>query len=109
MTKSIFKVNDLNFNTEIIQAKIPSLIDFWAPWCGPCKAIIPHIKIIEKKFAGKIKVAKLNIDESPQVAKKFAIRSIPTLMFFKNGNAIDQIIGAVSQANIEKMINRHID
>ena len=109
MPENILKVNDQNFNIELARTKLPLLVDFWAPWCAPCKAINPYIEIIEKKFIGKIKVAKLNIDENPQIAKKFAISSIPTLLFFKNSIPIDQIIGAVSQINIEEMINKHIN
>ncbi len=108
MAENITQVNDQNFDTEITQNNLPSLIDFWAQWCAPCKAIAPHMEAVAQKFAGKIKVAKLNIDDSPQTASKFGIRSIPTLLFFKDGNPIDQTVGAVSQANIEEMINRHL-
>lgn len=97
-------VNDKNFQTEVIESNIPVLVDFWAIWCGPCKMIAPLIDEIAEEYKDKLKVAKLDVDANQQTSMQFGIRSIPTLLIFKDGKVVDQIIGAVPKRNlIEKL------
>jgi thioredoxin 1 len=98
------ELDDKSFQAEIIKAKLPAMVDFWATWCGPCRAIAPHVEALAKAYDGKLVVGKLNIDDSPAVAKKYNVMSIPTLLFFRDGKVAAQIVGAVSKAAIEKTI-----
>ena len=91
----IVSYNDSNFNQEVLGSEIPVLIDFWAEWCAPCKLIVPIIEEISEEFAGKLKVGKLDVDNNPKVSMNYGIRSIPTLLIFKDGKPYDTIIGAV--------------
>lgn len=97
-----------NFQDEVINADIPVLIDFWAPWCGPCKAIAPVVEEIAKDFSGKIKVCKLNVDEAPEIATQYAVMSIPTLMLIKDGKVMETKIGAMSKGDITKLIAPYV-
>jgi thioredoxin 1 len=101
-------INDGNFNEEVLQSDLPVLVDFWAPWCGPCLAIAPLVEELTKEYRGRIKVAKMNVDENPQVPSSFGIRGIPTLILFKGGKAVNQIIGAVPKARLKSMIEESI-
>ena len=102
----IVHVTDANFEAEVINSDIPVLVDFWAVWCGPCRAVAPTIAELASEYDGKVKIAKMNVDENPVTPGKFAIRAIPTLILFKNGNIVDQITGAVGKPAIEAAISK---
>ena len=95
-------VTDTNFEAEVLKGNLPVVVDFWAEWCGPCKMIAPVLDELAGEFEGKVKVTKLNVDENPEVSSKFNVRSIPTLMFFKGGKVVDQVIGAKSKGDFMK-------
>ena len=103
---SIIELSDAEFETEVINSDKPVLIDFWAPWCGPCRMVSPLVEEIADEFSGRVKVAKLNVDDNPQTTMKFGIRSIPTIMLFKDGEVLDQIIGAVPKSELENLVNK---
>ncbi|MDD3296993.1 MAG: thioredoxin [Candidatus Omnitrophica bacterium] len=98
------RVTDSNFKQEVLDAQLPVLVDFWAPWCAPCNMIAPTVKKIAEKYSGRVKVCKLNVDEGRDIASTYGIRGIPTLMFFKDGNPVDTIVGVVSESEIEAKI-----
>ena len=108
MSQGIVNVTDDSFENEVLKASGPVLVDYWAEWCGPCKMIAPVLEEIAKDYAGKIKVAKLNIDENPQTPPKFGIRGIPTLMLFKNGSVEATKVGAVSKSQLTAFIDSNI-
>eukprot|EP01156_Anaeramoeba_ignava_P001320 Anaeramoba_ignava/a1343_88.p1 GENE.a1343_88~~a1343_88.p1 ORF type:complete len:107 (+),score=8.49 a1343_88:296-616(+) len=101
-------VNDANFDQVVLNSDIPVLVDLWAPWCGPCKALTPTIDELAVEMKGKVNIVKVNVDESPQVATKFQVMSIPTLLLFKDGQVQEQIIGLVPKAKIEEKLNQYI-
>ncbi|PIE65292.1 MAG: thioredoxin [Desulfobacterales bacterium] len=98
-------LDDTEFDSALTSAQ-PILVDFWAPWCGPCKAIGPVIEELAEEYEGKISIAKMNVDENPATPGKFGIRAIPTLILFKDGEVVDQITGAVSKAQLVDLINK---
>ncbi len=100
--------NDLNFDQEVLSSDVPVIVDFWAPWCGPCKMVAPVIDEIAREYMGKLKVVKINTDENQEVASRYGIRSIPTLGIFSNGKVVDGIIGAVPKYLIENKIKPYI-
>lgn len=103
----MFEFTDANFEQEVIQSNIPVLVDFWAVWCGPCKMIAPYVEELAGEYEGKVKVGKLDVDNNQQVSIKYGIRSIPALLIFRNGEVVDQIIGAVPKKQIaEKLENQ---
>jgi thioredoxin 1 len=103
---SLIHVNDKNFASEVLNATLPVLVDFWATWCGPCRSISPIIEELAKEFTGKVKVTKLNVDESPATPSQYGVRGIPTLILFKGGKILDQIVGAVPKARLKSMIEK---
>jgi thioredoxin 1 len=102
----ILEATDHNFDAEVIKSEVPVLVDFWAVWCGPCRAIAPHVEAIAAAYKGKLKVAKMNVDDHPIVPTKYDIRSIPTLLLFNKGQVAGQIVGAVPRAKIEEAVKR---
>ena len=106
MAEGIMEIDDEGFDTEVLQADKPVVVDFWAPWCGPCRAIGPLMEEIAVTFNDKVKFTKCNVDNNPVTPGKYSIRSIPTLIFFKDGNVFDQVIGIVAKSKIEDIINK---
>ena len=102
------KVDNANFDANVLQSKEPVVVDFWAVWCGPCKMIAPALDEIAAELQGKVKIAKLNIDENPELAAKFGVRSIPTLMMFKDGEVADMKVGAAPKTALSSWINGNV-
>ena len=104
--KDMIELNDANFEHEVIASQSPVLVDFWAEWCGPCRAITPIVEEIAGQYAGRLKVGKVNVDDSAGTATRFGIRSIPSLLFFKDGKVVDTIIGAVPKGEILRKLDK---
>jgi len=106
MSENVANINDADFEQEVIKSDVPVLVDFWAPWCGPCKAIGPMIEKLAASYGDQILFAKCNADESQQTTAKYGIKSIPTLLFFKDGSVFDKISGMTNQAKIEEVLKK---
>ncbi len=104
MAENISSVSDATFDSEVLKSPLPVLIDFWAPWCGPCKAIAPIVDELATEYAGKLKIVKMNVDENPRTPAQYGIRGIPNLILFKDGAVQQQIVGAVPKAHLVKAI-----
>ena len=104
----IVHTSDASFDNDIIKSDKPVLLDFWAEWCGPCKMIAPILDDVAREYQGRLKIAKLNIDENPQTPRKFGIRGIPTLILFKNGTVHAQKVGAVSKSQLAAFLEQHL-
>jgi len=102
----IIEVGDQNFETEVLRSDLPVLIDFWAPWCGPCRTIAPVVEELAREYQGKLKVAKLNVDENPITPSRYGVRSIPNLLIVKGGTVQDQIVGAVPKTRLVDAIEK---
>lgn len=104
----VLHINDADFETAVVQSDIPVLVDFWAPWCGPCQMIAPILDEIAPEFAGKVKIVKINVDDNQLVAGQFGVRSIPTLLLFKNGQLVATQVGALPKNQLAAFINQHL-
>jgi len=104
----VVQLSDSSFESEVNQSTVPVLVDFWASWCAPCKAIAPVIDQLADAFDGKAKICKLNVDENPATPGQFGVRGIPTMILFKDGQVVDQVVGAVPKNQLEGMINKAI-
>ncbi|MCE2702125.1 MAG: thioredoxin [Anabaena sp. 49633_E8] len=101
-------VTDSSFKVEVLDSDVPVLVDFWAPWCGPCRMVAPVVEEIATQYEEKIKVVKVNTDENPEIASKYGIRSIPTLMIFKGGDKVDMVVGAVPKTTLANTLEKYL-
>ncbi len=108
MGSSIVHTSDASFSSDVLKSETPVLLDFWAEWCGPCKMIAPILDEIAEEYKGRVKIAKINIDENPQTPPKFNIRGIPTLILFKNGTVEAQKVGAVSKSQLAAFLDNNL-
>jgi len=108
MSDNIIKLTDAEFEQSVLKASQPTLVDFWAEWCAPCRQLTPVVEQMADTYKGKLQVAKMNIDEQPQTPTQYAVRAIPTLLLFKDGEVVDQIVGLVSKSKLEELVNKHL-
>lgn len=108
MAGKVIEIDDSGFETEVLKEAMPVLVDFWAPWCGPCRAIGPVVEELADTFGDRLKFAKCNVDDNPVTPGNYGIRSIPTLIFFKDGKVVDQVTGVVAKNKLEEMIRKVI-
>ena len=106
---NVLTFNEENFEKEVLQSEVPVLVDFWATWCAPCRMIAPIIEALAEEFQGRIKVGKVNVDENSQLAIKYGIRAIPTLLLFKEGKVVEQMVGVQPKDTIKNIIEKHLD
>ncbi|MEL6352132.1 MAG: thioredoxin [Cyanobacteria bacterium J06627_28] len=105
---SAAQVTDSTFKQEVLESEAPVLVDFWAPWCGPCRMVAPVVDEISEQYDGQVKVVKVNTDENPSVASQYGIRSIPTLMIFKGGQRVDMVVGAVPKTTLANTLEKYL-
>lgn len=107
-SEKVFTLDDNNFETEVINSSLPVLVDFWATWCAPCKAIAPTIDALAAEYEGKVKIGKVNVDDSQSTPAKYGVRGIPTIILFKDGKVVDQVVGAVPKSQLEALIKKAV-
>ncbi len=108
MAEGIQTFTDTNFESDVLKAATPVVVDFWAEWCGPCRAMEPAIKAFAGDYAGRVTVGKLNVDDNPGTTMKYMVRGIPTVILFKDGQIVDQIVGLVDKGSLAQMVDRHL-
>jgi thioredoxin 1 len=108
MSKNIVTVTDQNFQKEVLESEVPVLVDFWAPWCAPCRMVAPVVEQLADEYLGRFKIAKLNTDENNETASAYGIRSIPTLGIFKGGKLVDGVVGSVPKQTLSKKLDEHV-
>lgn len=108
MSDNVSEISDTSFEADILKSSIPALVDFWAPWCGPCKSIAPILEEIAKEYTGKIKIAKLNVDDNPRTPTQYNVRGIPNLVFFRDGKVVEQIVGAIPKDQLLAAVRKVI-
>lgn len=108
MAGNVKEISDSDFESEVLKSAIPCLVDFWAPWCGPCKSIAPILEEISQEYAGKLKIVKVNVDDNPKSPTQYKVRGIPNLVFFKNGQVVEQVVGAVPKEQLVSAVTKVI-
>lgn len=108
-SEHVAQISDANFESEVLGSELPTIVDFWASWCGPCRAIAPAIDALAERYAGQLKVAKINVDDNPQTPSNYGIMSIPTLLMFRDGQLADQLTGAVSRTRLDAFFRQAIE
>jgi thioredoxin 1 len=108
MVNRVLEFSDDNFDTEVLKTETPTLVDFWATWCGPCKAMAPTIEELANEYSDRLRIGKLNIDQNPRTPGQFNVRSIPTLILFKGGQAVGYLVGVKPKGEIKKLIDNHL-
>lgn len=108
MSEKVLHITDKSFDLEVLKSDIPVLVDFWATWCAPCRAIAPIVEEMAEAYSGKVKIVKVNVDENPSTPGKYGVRGIPTLILFKKGEVVDQVVGAVPKSQVKGLIEKAI-
>ena len=107
MSEGIVNLTDDGFEAEVLKAELPTLVDFWAEWCGPCRALTPVIEAAATDYAGKAQICKMNIDENPKTPSNYEVKAIPTILIFKGGEVVEQMVGLVSKAKLDEALAKH--
>jgi thioredoxin 1 len=108
MSEQVRDTSDSSFEQDVLQAELPVLVDFWADWCAPCKALTPAVEAVAEKYAASARVVKMNVDDNPQVAQRYGIRGLPTMILFKGGHEEERVVGAISKDAISRLIDKHV-